>query len=72
MDDFQIAKVKPWVLLSTCLIFFQFQLDVAYKSVAYKNKACIDIRVIENFLPNVLRNQHGTEEFVGAIEKFEK
>ena len=64
VNNFQIAKVKPRVLLSTCLIFCQFQSDVAYKSVAYKNKACIDIGLIENFLPNVLRNQHGTEEFV--------
>ena len=28
-----------WVLLSICLIFYQYQLGAAYKSVAYK-KAC--------------------------------
>ena len=31
-----------------------------------------DIRDIESFLPKEVRNVQGTEEFVRAIEKFEK
>ena len=33
---FQIAKVQLQVLLSCCLIFYQFQPSIVYKSVAYK------------------------------------
>ena len=32
----QIAKAQPQVLLSCCLIFYQFQPSIVYKSVAYK------------------------------------
>ena len=48
-NNFQIAKVQPKVLLSICLFFCQFQLDVAYKSVAYKKSAYLD-----NFLHECL------------------
>ena len=35
VNNFQIAKVQPRVLLSICLIFCQFQLGVGCKIVAY-------------------------------------
>ena len=36
-NNFQIAKVQPQgVVANSCLIFYQFRLGVAYKSVAYK------------------------------------
>ena len=38
MNNFQMAKVKPQVLLSICFNFYQFQPSVAYKSAAYKTK----------------------------------
>ena len=49
MNNCQITEVQPQgvrVLLSTCLIFYQFQPCVAYKSVAYKKKSmytCIEL-----------------------------
>ena len=36
MNNVEVAKFQPRVLLSICLIFYQFQPGVAYKSVAYK------------------------------------
>ena len=33
---FKLQKLSPRVLLSSCLIYCQFQLDIAYKSFAYK------------------------------------
>ena len=35
VNNFQVAKVQPRYI---CLIFRQFQHDIAYKSVAYKKK----------------------------------
>ena len=35
-NNFQIVKTQPQGLLSIWLIFRQFQLGVAYKSVTYK------------------------------------
>ena len=43
-----MAKVQLRVLLSICLIFCQFQADVAYKGVAYIKKACNYISRDEN------------------------
>ena len=38
VNNFQIAKVQPQGVAQHCLIFFQFQPGVLYKSVAYKKK----------------------------------
>ena len=38
-------KLQPRVLLSVCLMFSQSQPGVAYKSVAYKKKACISFEM---------------------------
>ena len=38
VNNFQIAKVHPQGAASICLIFFQFQPGVAYKSVTDKKK----------------------------------
>ena len=38
----------------------------------YRDIRDIEIRDMESFLPKEVRNVQGTEEFVGAIEKFEK
>ena len=41
VNNFQIAKKFSLVLLLTiCLIFWKFQPDVAYESVACKRKEC--------------------------------
>ena len=39
-NNFQIAKVQRQGVALFLLDFFQFQPGVAYKSVAYKKKAC--------------------------------
>ena len=38
----------------------------------YRDIRDIEIRDIESFLPKEVRNVQGTEEFVWAIEKFQK
>ena len=38
----------------------------------YRDIQDIEIRVIESFLRNIVRNDQGNEEFVRAIKKFEK
>ena len=38
----------------------------------YRDIRDIEIQDIESFLPKEVRNVQGTEEFVRAIEKFEK
>ena len=43
-NSFQIAKVQPQGVAQLLLNFCQFQPGVAYKSVAYKKKACNDIQ----------------------------
>ena len=45
MSNFQMAEVKPQVLLSICFIFYQFQPSVVYKSAAYKTKR---VRPVDN------------------------
>ena len=39
-NDFWIEDPRLGVLLKNCLFFGRFQPGVAYKSVAYKKKAC--------------------------------
>ena len=46
MNNFQIVKVQPQVLLSICLRFCQFQSGVASKSIAYKKEACMALHKI--------------------------
>ena len=41
------------VLLSICLSFCKFQPGVAYKSVAYKKRACINLKVFERNVSSV-------------------
>ena len=36
VNNFQIAKVQPQGVVSICLVFYQVQPGVAYKSVSYK------------------------------------
>ena len=43
LNNFQVAKVQPWVLHSICLTFCQFQSRVAYKSVAFKKTVYVSI-----------------------------
>ena len=38
----------------------------------YRDIWDIEIRVIESFLPNIVRDDQGTKDFVWAFEKFEK
>ena len=40
--------------------------------LTYRDIRDIEIRDIEDFLPKEVRNVQGSEEFVRAIEKFEK
>ena len=55
---FGCRKFSLRVLLSICLIFCQYQLDIAYKSVAYKKKACSEAYCGRAFL--MLRVSHNT------------
>ena len=43
VNNCQIAKIQPQSVSSICLIFYQFQPDVAYKSVAYKKKHVLQL-----------------------------
>ena len=45
VNNCQIAKIQPQSVSSIGLIFYQFQPDVAYKSVAYKKKHVLQLHL---------------------------
>ena len=64
MNNFKWQKFSLRLCLSFCLIFYQFQPGVAYKSVAYKKNQVFQGKIQGNIQSNKRINTHNNIQTV--------